>query len=65
MEPRLVSLILASIVVDLSCLTGYWQRKTGDAAFAAALSVDTASCHVMFMPCSNWIKYGQRFKRLE
>lgn len=31
----------------------------------AALPVDTASCHVMFMPCSNWIKYGQRFKRLD
>lgn len=34
-------------------------------ACMAALPVDTASCHVMFMPCSNWIKYGQRFKRLD
>lgn len=34
-------------------------------ACMAALPVDTASCHVMFMPCSNWIKYGQRFKRID
>ena len=33
-------------------------------ACMAALPLDTASCHIMFMPCSNWIKYGQRFKRL-
>lgn len=31
----------------------------------ATLPLDTASCHIMFMPCSNWIKYGQRFKRLD
>lgn len=34
-------------------------------ACMAALPTGTASCHVMFMPCSNWIKYGQRFKRLD
>lgn len=33
-------------------------------ACMATLPMDTASCHIMFMPCSNWIKYGQRFKRL-
>ena len=163
MEPRLVFLILIGIAIGLSCLTGYWRKKAGEAAFAAALladknedrdrhcrlavmaghrdacrmfcfahpdfyedrhplkpfrfrgisvtfyghyypsrykrlldeeqrgfcrtlyafkegenhgidffkacmaalPVDTASCHVMFMPCSNWIKYGQRFKRLD
>lgn len=163
MEPRLVFLILVGIAIDLSCLAGYWRKKAGEAAFAAALladkaedrdrhcrlavmaghrdacrmfcfahpdfyedrhplkpfrfrgisvtfyghyypsrykrlldeeqrgfcrtlyafkegenhgidffkacmaalPVDTASCHVMFMPCSNWIKYGQRFKRLD
>ena len=163
MEPRLVFLILVGIAIGLSCLAGYWRKKAGEAAFAAALladkvedrdrhcrlavmaghrdacrmfcfahpdfyedrhplkpfrfrgisvtfyghyypsrykrlldeeqrgfcrtlyafkegenhgidffkacmaalPVDTASCHVMFMPCSNWIKYGQRFKRLD
>lgn len=163
MEPRLVFLILVGIAIGLSCLTGYWRKKAGEAAFAAALladkvedrdrhcrlavmaghrdacrmfcfahpdfyedrhplkpfrfrgisvtfygnyypsrykrlldeeqrgfcrtlyafkegenhgidffkacmaalPVDTTSCHVMFMPCSNWIKYGQRFKRLD
>lgn len=163
MEPRLLFLILVSIAIGLSCLAGYWRKKAGEAAFAAALladkaedrdrhcrlavmaghrdacrmfcfahpdfyedrhplkpfrfrgisvtfyghyypsrykrlldeeqrgfcrtlyafkegenhgidffkacmaalPVDTASCHVMFMPCSNWIKYGQRFKRLD
>ncbi len=30
-----------------------------------ALKMDGASYHIMFMPCSNWIKYGQRFKRLD
>ena len=162
MEPRLLFLILVGIAIGLSCLAGYWRKKAGEAAFAAALladkaedrdrhcrlaamaghrdacrmfcfahpefyearpplkpfrfrgisvtfyghyypsrykrlldeeqrgfcrtlyafkegenhgidffkacmaalPVDTASCHVMFMPCSNWIKYGQRFKRL-
>lgn len=34
-------------------------------ACMSALPTGTASCHVMFMPCSNWIKYGQRFKRLD
>ena len=161
MEPRLLFLILVGIAIGLSCLAGYWRKKAGEAAFAAALladkaedrdrhcrlavmaghrdacrmfcfahpdfyedrhplkpfrfrgisvtfyghyypsrykrlldeeqrgfcrtlyafkegenhgidffkacmaalPVDTASCHVMFMPCSNWIKYGQRFKR--
>ena len=163
MEPRLLFLILVGIAIRLSCLAGYWRKKAGEAAFAAALladkaedrdrhcrlavmaghrdacrmfcfahpdfyedrhplkpfrfrgisvtfyghyypsrykrlldeeqrgfcrtlyafkegenhgidffkacmaalPVDTASCHVMFMPCSNWIKYGQRFKRLD
>ena len=163
MEPRLLFLILVGIAIGLSCLAGYWRKKAGEAAFAAALladkaedrdrhcrlavmaghrdacrmfcfahpdfyedrhplkpfrfrgisvtfyghyypsrykrlldeeqrgfcrtlyafkegenhgidffkacmaalPVDTTSCHVMFMPCSNWIKYGQRFKRLD
>ena len=163
MEPRLLFLILVGIAIGLSCLAGYWRKKAGEAAFAAALladkaedrdrhcrlavmaghrdacrmfcfahpdfyedrhplkpfrfrgisvtfyghyypsrykrlldeeqrgfcrtlyafkegenhgidffkacmaalPVDTDSCHVMFMPCSNWIKYGQRFKRLD
>lgn len=163
MEPRLLFLILVGIAIGLSCLAGYWRKKAGEAAFAAALladkaedrdrhcrlavmaghrdacrmfcfahpdfyedrhplkpfrfrgisvtfyghyypsrykrlldeeqrgfcrtlyafkegenhgidffkacmaalPVDTASCHVIFMPCSNWIKYGQRFKRLD
>ena len=34
-------------------------------ACMAALPIETTSCHIMFMPCSNWIKYGQRFKRLD
>lgn len=163
MEPRLLFLILVGIAIGLSCLVGYWRKKAGEAAFAAALladkaedrdrhcrlavmaghrdayrmfcfahpdfyedrhplkpfrfrgisvtfyghyypsrykrlldeeqrgfcrtlyafkegenhgidlfkacmaalPVDTTSCHIMFMPCSNWIKYGQRFKRLD
>lgn len=163
MEPRLLFLILVGIAIGLSCLAGYWRKKAGEAAFAAALladkaedrdrhcrlavmaghrdacrmfcfahpdfyegrhplkpfrfrgisvtfyghyypsrykrlldeeqrgfcrtlyafkegenhgidffkacmaalPVDTTSCHIMFMPCSNWIKYGQRFKRLD
>lgn len=163
MEPRLVFLILIGIAIGLSWLAGYWRKKAGEAAFAAALladkaedrdrhcrlavmaghrdacrmfcfahpdfyedrhplkpfrfrgisvtfyghyypsrykrlldeeqrgfcrtlyafkegdnhgidffkacmaalPVDTTSCHIMFMPCSNWIKYGQRFKRLD
>ncbi len=163
MEPRLLFLILIGIAIGLSCLAGYWRKKAGEAAFAAALladkaedrdrhcrlavmaghrdacrmfcfahpdfyedrhplkpfrfrgisvtfyghyypsrykrlldeeqrgfcrtlyafkegenhgidffkacmaalPVDTTSCHIMFMPCSNWIKYGQRFKRLD
>ena len=162
MEPRLLFLILVGIAIGLSCLVGYWRKKAGEAAFAAALladkaedrdrhcrlavmaghrdacrmfcfahpdfyedrhplkpfrfrgisvtfyghyypsrykrlldeeqrgfcrtlyafkegenhgidffkacmaalPVDTTSCHIMFMPCSNWIKYEQRFKRL-
>lgn len=162
MEPRLLFLILVGIAIGLSCLAGYWRKKAGEAAFAAALladkaedrdrhcrlavmaghrdacrmfcfahpdfyedrhplkpfrfrgisvtfyghyypsrykrlldeeqrgfcrtlyafkegenhgidffkacmaalPVDTTSCHIMFMPCSNWIKYEQRFKRL-
>ena len=163
MEPRLLFLILVGIAIGLSCLAGYWRKKAGEAAFAAALladkaedrdrhcllavmaghrdacrmfcfahpdfyedrhplkpfrfrgisvtfyghyypsrykrlldeeqrgfcrtlyafkegenhgidffkacmaalPVDTTSCHIMFMPCSNWIKYGQRFKILD
>lgn len=163
MEPKLLFLILVGIAIGLSCLAGYWRKKAGEAAFAAALladkaedrdrhcrlavmaghrdacrmfcfahpdfyegrhplkpfrfrgisvtfyghyypsrykrlldeeqrgfcrtlyafkegenhgidffkacmaalPVDTTSCHIMFMPCSNWIKYGQRFKRLD
>ena len=163
MEPRLLFLILVGIAIGLSCLAGYWRKKAGEAAFAAALladkaedrdrhcrlavmaghrdacrmfcfahpdfyedrhplkpfrfrgisvtfyghyypsrykrlldeeqrgfcrtlyafkegenhgidffkacmaalPVDTTSCHIMFMPCSNWIKYGQRVKRLD
>lgn len=163
MEPRLLFLILVGIAIGLSCLAGYWRKKAGEAAFAAALladkaedrdrhcrlavmaghrdacrmfcfahpdfyedrhplkpfrfrgisvtfyghyypsrykrlldeeqrgfcrtlyafkegenhgidffkacmaalPVDTTSCHIMFMPYSNWIKYGQRFKRLD
>ena len=163
MEPRLLFLILVGIAIGLSCLAGYWRKKAGEAAFAAALladkaedrdrhcrlavmaghrdacrmfcfahpdfyegrhplkpfrfrgisvtfyghyypsrykrlldeeqrgfcrtlyafkegenhgidffkacmaalPVDTTSCHIMFMPCSNWIKYGQRFKRID
>lgn len=163
MEPRLLFLILVGIAIGLSCLVGYWRKKAGEAAFAAALladkaedrdrhcrlavmaghrdacrmfcfahpdfyedrhplkpfrfrgisvtfyghyypsrykrlldeeqrgfcrtlyafkegenhgidffkacmaalPVDTTSCHIMFMPCSNWIKYGQQFKRLD
>lgn len=163
MEPRLLFLILVGIAIGLSCLAGYWRKKAGEAAFAAALladkaedrdrhcrlavmaghrdacrmfcfahpdfyedrhplkpfrfrgisvtfyghyypsrykrlldeeqrgfcrtlyafkegenhgidffkacmaalPVDTTSCHIMFMPCSNWIKYGQRFKWLD
>lgn len=42
MEPRLLFLILAGIAVGLSCLAGYWRRKAGNAAFAAALLADKA-----------------------
>lgn len=34
-------------------------------ACMAALQTDGKPYHIMFMPCSNWIKYGQRFKRLD
>lgn len=34
-------------------------------ACMAALQLDDKPYHIMFMPCSNWIKYGQRFKRLD
>ena len=29
-----------------------------------AIQADGKPYHIMFMPCSNWIKYEQRFKRL-
>lgn len=34
-------------------------------ACMSALQTDEKPYHIMFMPCSNWIKYGQRFKRLD
>ena len=34
-------------------------------ACMTALQADGKSYHIMFMPCSNWIKYTQRFKRLD
>ena len=34
-------------------------------ACMTALQADEKSYHIMFMPCSNWIKYTQRFKRLD
>lgn len=40
MEPRLVFLILVGIAIGLSCLAGYWRKKAGEAAFAAALLAD-------------------------
>ena len=30
-----------------------------------ALQADGKPYHIMFMPCSNWIKYDRRFKRLD
>lgn len=49
-----------------------YQFKNGEAhgieffkACMAALQTDGKPYHIMFMPCSNWIKYGQRFKRLD
>lgn len=34
-------------------------------ACMTALQLDDKPYHIMFMPCSNWIKYGRRFKRLD
>lgn len=34
-------------------------------ACMTAIQADGKPYHIMFMPCSNWIKYGQRFKRLD
>lgn len=34
-------------------------------ACMTALQLEKKPYHIMFMPCSNWIKYGQRFKRLD
>ena len=49
-----------------------YQFKNGEAhgieffkACMTALQTDGKPYHIMFMPCSNWIKYGQRFKRLD
>lgn len=49
-----------------------YQFKSGEIhgieffkACMAALQADGKPYHIMFMPCSNWIKYGQRFKRLD
>lgn len=49
-----------------------YQFKNGEAhgieffkACMDALQTDGKPYHIMFMPCSNWIKYGQRFKRLD
>lgn len=33
-------------------------------ACMTAIQEDGKPYHIMFMPCSNWIKYEQRFKRL-
>lgn len=42
MEPRQVFLILIGIAIGLSWLAGYWRKKAGEAAFAAALLADKA-----------------------
>ena len=34
-------------------------------ACMTAIQADGKPYHIMFMPCSNWIKYEQRFKRLD
>nr|WP_229081900.1 phosphoribosyltransferase [Parabacteroides distasonis] len=34
-------------------------------ACMTALQADGKPYHIMFMPCSNWIKYDRRFKRLD
>lgn len=34
-------------------------------ACMTSLQLEKKPYHIMFMPCSNWIKYGQRFKRLD
>lgn len=34
-------------------------------ACMTALQLEKKPYHIMFMPCSNWIRYGQRFKRLD
>lgn len=34
-------------------------------ACMSALQTEGKPYHILFMPCSNWIKYGQRFKRLD
>lgn len=34
-------------------------------ACMTAIQADGKPYHIMFMPCSNWIKYGRRFKRLD
>lgn len=34
-------------------------------ACMTALQADGKPYHIMFMPCSNWIKYEKRFKRLD
>lgn len=34
-------------------------------ACMAAVQADGRPYHIMFMPCSNWIKYYRRFKRLD
>lgn len=34
-------------------------------ACMTALQADDKPFHIMFMPCSNWIKYDRRFKRLD
>lgn len=42
LHPRLVFLILLCVIGVLWRIIGYWRRKTGEAAFAAARSADTA-----------------------
>lgn len=34
-------------------------------ACMTALQADGKPYHIMFMPCSNWIKYDRRFKRID
>lgn len=53
-HPRLVFLILLCVIAVLWRIIGYWRRKAGEAAFAAARSADTPGkrdyyCHLGVM----------------